>query len=370
LINIPLRLILLPILVSSMAFYLCCRIWKGYGLKPAIIWAAVSASIISWGALITRVFSINTPPELAVVGYAYLVFTGLSFMLLLTLDTIGFILWCLLKIKINVRHKLSLVFIVTSTIFCSGYFEARDIRTVEISVTTDKLPIGTDTIRIVQISDLHISKTFDSDQLTKTMEIADAASADLIILTGDTVDMDLRKDEYFVKILDSVSTPLGKYAVTGNHEHYAGIEQAADFMERAGYTVLRGGWLDLGPIVVAGIDDPGRDVVSKQNDGFLLLSSLPDNLRSKFILFLKHQPYVHEDSIGLFDLQLSGHTHGGQIWPLGYLVGFLHGIKQGLSAHADSHLYVSNGTGYWGPPIRFLAPPEVTIINVVRKQQT
>ena len=368
--NIPLRLLLLPLCVIGIALYLCCRMWKGMGVIPAVIWAAISVSVIIWWITVPRIFEINTPPGLAIIGYMYLPFTVFSFMLLFVADIIGIFILFMLGTRINPKYKLLFAFMLTFAMFCYGYFEAKDIKTVEISIHTGKLPNDTDSIRIVQISDLHIGKIFDPKQLIKVMGIAGAASPDLIVLTGDIVDIDLREDEYFVKILGGVATSLGKFAVTGNHEHYAGFEQAVDFMSRAGYTVLHSEWYDLGPLVIAGVDDPGRSVVSKENEGYDLLSSLPDDLRNKFILFLKHQPHVHKDTIGLFDLQLSGHTHGGQIWPFRYIVSLLHGAGQGLSDHLGSLLYISNGTGYWGPPVRFLTPPEVTIINVVQKQRT
>jgi predicted MPP superfamily phosphohydrolase len=337
------------------------------GIKPAIIWAAVSVLTVLWWALVPRIFEINTPPALAVAGYLYLPFTGYSFLLFLAADVFGFVLRRFKGIKFGSKYELLAVFAVASALVCYGYFESKNIRTIELDIPTDKLPAGADSIRIVQISDLHMGKTFDVDILNRAMEIAESAKPDLIALTGDIVDMDMRRDEYFVKILGSVSAPLGKFAVTGNHEHYSGLDQASDFMERAGYTVLHSEWRDLGPIVVAGVDDPGRDIVSRQNEGLALLSSLPDGPRGKFILFLKHQPHVHEDTTGLFDLHLSGHTHGGQLWPLGYLVCYLHGVEQGLSVYGDSFLFVSNGTGYWGPPVRVGAPPQVIVINVVRR---
>ena len=367
--NIPISIMLLPFCVIGMAFYLCCRMWKGLGVKPAVIWAVISFSVVTWGLTVPRIFEINTPVLLAIFGYIYMPFTVYSFMLLLVIDIIGIILRFTLRTRINSKYKLLFVFILTSAIFCYGYFEAKDIKTIEISIQTEKLPVDTDSIRIVQISDLHIGRTFDSKKLVKTMEITSAASPDLIVLTGDIVEAILQDDEYFIKMLDSVKTPLGRFAVTGNHENYAGLEQAVDFIRRAGYVVLRSEWYDLGALVIAGVDDPGRSLVSNQSDVFNLLSSLPDDMRKKFVLFLKHQPHVYEDTTGLFDLQLSGHTHGGQIWPFGYVVGFVNGASQGLSVHKDSLLYVSNGTGYWGPPVRFLTPPEVIIINVIRKKQ-
>jgi predicted MPP superfamily phosphohydrolase len=344
--------------------------WKGIGVKSALIWWLVSASIVFWWAFIRRPFGIGTSPIFTELGYTFFVFTNFSFMLFLIIDVIGLTLWCFRKTKINVKYEVLSVFVLAVALSCYGFYEGKNIRTVEITIPTYKLPMDTDVIRIAQISDLHIGRSFDPKQLIRAMELVDAAKPDIIVLTGDMVDMDLREDDYYYKILGSVEAPLGRFAVTGNHEYYAGFDQSVDFMKRAGYKVLHSDWHDLGPLVIAGIDNPGRAMFSRNNDGFNLLSSLPSEMRSKFVLFLKHLPYVHEDYVGLFDLQLSGHTHGGQIWPLRYVVNYLNGTKHGLSVYEDSLLYINNGTGLWGPPIRFLTPPEVTVINVVRKQQS
>ncbi|MCL1875437.1 MAG: metallophosphoesterase [Synergistaceae bacterium] len=270
--------------------------------------------------------------------------------------------------KFDEKNKFLFMIIVAAAMVCYGYYEAKDVRTREISVPADKLPENVQAIRIVQISDLHIGRDFDPDRLVKVIKIVDAAAPDLIVLTGDIVDRGMMSEDYYIEKLSSMKARLGRFAVTGNHELYSGVDRAVGFMRRAGYIVLRSEWRDIGPLVIAGVDDKGGWVFSEQYDGYDLLSTLPEDARRKFVLFLKHRPQVHPGSIGLFDLQLSGHTHGGQIWPLVYLTNHLHGIKQGLSVFEGGALYVSNGTGHWGPPIRFFTPPEVTIINVVRAQ--
>ena len=361
---------LIPFIVIGMTIYICYRLWKGIGKKTALTWALIIASIVFWWIFIRRPFGIGLSPVFTSIGYMFFVFTSAMFILFLIADVIKFAIWCFHRIKIKARHDVLSVLVLAAVLLCYGYYEGVNIRTVEITVFTDKLPTDADLVRIVQISDLHIGRNFDPNQLTKAMELTREAEPDIIVLTGDMIDMDMREDTYYYRILGSVEAPLGKFAVTGNHEYFAGYSQSVDFMRRAGYEVLSSDWRDIGPIVVAGIDNPGRAMVSKNNDGFDLLSSLPDDLRNKFVLFLKHMPYVHEDCVGLFDLQLSGHTHGGQIWPMRYLVNYMHGTKHGLSVYNDSLLYISNGTGLWGPPVRFLTPPEVTIINVVRRQQS
>jgi predicted MPP superfamily phosphohydrolase len=159
---------------------------------------------------------------------------------------------------------------------------------------------------------------------------------------------------------------LGKYGVTGNHEFYAGLDQSIRFTEQAGFTMLRGERIDIGDfLTIAGVDDSqarsfGLFSGRSESD---LLGDLPDN---RFVLLLKHRPLLDEDSRGLFDLQLSGHVHRGQIFPFSIITGLYYETQAGLATFSDgSSLYVSRGAGTWGPPVRFLSPPEVTVIDLV-----
>ena len=294
---------LIPFIALGMASYICYKTWRGIGVKSALVWLLTSASIVCWWIFFRRPFLIGSP-TLSAIGYMFFTFTGFTFTLFLAADIIGIALWLLRRVKINAKHEVLLVFTLAVALLGYGYFEGANIRAIETTIHTDKLPVGADAIRIAQITDLHIGRYFDPNRLIKAMDVTRAAKPDLIVLTGDIVDMDLRKDEYYYKILGSVDAPLGKFAVTGNHEYYVGFEQSVDFLRRAGYEVLHSDWQDLGPLVVAGVDNPGGVMISMQNHGYDLLSSIPDDLRGKFILFLKHLPYVHEDTIGLFDLQL------------------------------------------------------------------
>jgi predicted MPP superfamily phosphohydrolase len=158
----------------------------------------------------------------------------------------------------------------------------------------------------------------------------------------------------------------GSFAVPGNHEYYVGIAQANAFTERAGFTLLPGRTREIAAMItIAGVDDPAaaRFGPVKQEKEAALLAPLS---HQRFILFLKHRPVVDPTSVGLYDLQLSGHVHKGQIFPFNLLTYLNFPVRAGLTRlAADSSLYVSRGTGTWGPPIRFLAPPEVTVIDLV-----
>jgi len=152
----------------------------------------------------------------------------------------------------------------------------------------------------------------------------------------------------------------------GNHEFYAGADLSLDFMTKAGFTVLRQA---AAPVAehfhIAGVDDPagtGSRSAPKGSDR-TVLSGLS---KHKFTVLLKHQPVVDESALGLFDLQLSGHAHKGQIFPFSMIVRLVYPMISGLhELPSGSMLYVNRGSGTWGPPMRVLSPPEVTVIDIV-----
>lgn len=247
-----------------------------------------------------------------------------------------------------------------------GYYEALNIRTERLVIETAKLPEGTDKLTIAQISDIHLGLIVRAPRLRRILEAVSAGKPDILVSSGDLVDAQINHLPGLQEMLQEIQPRYGKFAVTGNHEYYAGIEKALEFSRQSGFTLLRSGETDVGPIVVAGVDDRtavqvlGERPVSDRE----VLSKLG---RGKFILFLKHQPDPDRDAVGFFDLMLSGHTHGGQIWPFTYFTRLFYLLNAGrYDLGRGSILYVSRGTGTWGPPIRFLSPPEVTIVELVR----
>jgi len=171
--------------------------------------------------------------------------------------------------------------------------------------------------------------------------------------------------EALTDMFRSIPATYGKFAITGNHEFYAGIDRSLAFTRKAGFTILRGEGMTVSNLInIAGVDDPagkryGRNVAASEK---ALLEKMPGE---KFTLFLKHQPVISNESLGLFDLQLSGHTHKGQIFPFNLVTKLYYPIHTGLSkVNGNDLLYVSRGSGTWGPPVRFLSPPEVTVIDI------
>jgi predicted MPP superfamily phosphohydrolase len=258
---------------------------------------------------------------------------------------------------------LSLAWGITTTAY--GFIEALNVRTERVVIETAKVPASVGKITIAQISDVHLGLIIRSERLKRIIAEIDKASPDILVSTGDLVDGQINRMVGIAELLQNVHPRLGKFAVIGNHEVYAGLDQALDFIQRAGFRILRNEIDTVGGIIqVAGVDDPVIERITHTgvpSEQALLTGHTADG----FTLLLKHRPVIDPESIGRFDLQLSGHVHKGQIFPFNFLTRLSFPIETGLTEYPqNSRIYVSRGTGTWGPPIRFLAPPEVTIIEL------
>ena len=258
-------------------------------------------------------------------------------------------------------------------LFCYGLHEARTPRIIQVGLTTPKLPAEASPLRIVGVSDLHLSGFIGSRTLRRMAKKISAQHPDILIIAGDLADTDLSAREEEAAILRAIPAPLGKFAVTGNHELYRGLEMSLEFMKKSGLRVLRGQTAEAGGIIIAGVDDSafaGR-FTPDTTDVMRVLDMVP---KDRFVLLLNHRPHHPKAALGLFDLQFSGHTHGGQIWPGRLLVRGSHSVGQGLtrlgSGRQSGLMFVSNGLGFWGPPVRFLAPPEIVVITLAGERNT
>lgn len=267
-------------------------------------------------------------------------------------------------LMLSKRQSIWLLTLSTCAVMAYGAFEAYHITTEKITIQSEKIPISSGPVRIVQISDLHISPLFFPARLTPTLAAIQNAKPDILVSTGDLVDGRGLNPKKITASLQGISAPLGKYAITGNHEFYTGIAEASAFTQEAGFVLLRNQSVAVTKeIVITGVDDPSAnhpEGTAKENE---LLKRVP---KKAFSLLLKHRPLIDQDSIESIDLQLSGHTHQGQIFPFDGLVRLSYPLGYGLRQIApDRYLYTSRGTGTWGPPIRVLAKPEITIIDLV-----
>jgi uncharacterized protein len=259
------------------------------------------------------------------------------------------------------------VLFVIAAINVYGWFEAGDIRVERTVLKTSKLPPGINGLRLVQIADIHFSATNGLGLARKITGILKDLKPDILVSSGDLIDNGLNHKEEIEGLFAGVEAPYGRFATTGNHEFISGIKKTTEFTEKAGFRMLRNEVIDVaGFINIAAIDDPAGKTfgASQQIPEAKVLDKLtPDHLN----IFLKHQPRIEKESIGKFDIQLSGHAHKGQIFPFTLIVSLFYKYLDGFFELGNgSSLYVSRGTGTWGPPIRFLAFPEITVIDFSR----
>jgi uncharacterized protein len=267
-------------------------------------------------------------------------------------------------------NGLNLTILATALVLALvGFITARGRPSlVSVEVPVDGLPEDLEGYRIAHISDLHIGPTLKRPFVATFVEQVNALEADLIAFTGDMADGDAQRLQDDVSPLQNLSAPDGVYFVTGNHEYYSGVEQWLDKARQLGFSVLLNDHV-LKPrgnavLLVAGVTDFGADAYDpshKSDPALALRDAGPHDFR----LLLAHQPRsIAAAAKAGFDLQLSGHTHGGQFIPWKYLVPLQQPYIAGLYRQAQTWLYVSRGVGYWGPPLRLGAPSDISLITL------
>jgi len=251
-----------------------------------------------------------------------------------------------------------------------GIAEAKQTPQVkEVPVLIPNLPASFEGFRIVQITDVHISPTFRRSGVQDIVAVVNTLNADIVALTGDLVDGTVKQLADDAAPLGKIKSALGKYFVTGNHEYYSGAIEWIEEVRRLGFSVLINEHRIITSgkhkMLLAGVTDyrAGRMLPDHQSDPHKALKAAP---AADVKILLAHQPKnIFDAARAGYDLQISGHTHGGQFFPWNLLVGFSQPYVSGLHKHANTQIYVSRGTGYWGPPVRVGSPSEITLIKLV-----
>jgi uncharacterized protein len=248
-------------------------------------------------------------------------------------------------------------------------------RVVDVEVPLRGLPPALQGFTIAQISDVHIGPTIKRDFLRGIVEIVNSLDVDLVAITGDLVDGSVEQLATHVEPLSLLRSRHGSYFVTGNHEYYSGATAWIAELRRLGLHVLLNEHVVLNhgsaPLLLAGVTDysAGQFDPAQRSDPQAALAGAPPDLRPRVLL--AHQPRTAAAAADAgFDLQLSGHTHGGQFWPWNLFVRLQQPFTAGLDRLASLWVYTSRGSGYWGPPTRLGVPSEITRIRLVAAAQS
>lgn len=250
-----------------------------------------------------------------------------------------------------------------SAVLCSLFAVYNAHKTPQIKNITVAQKSAAEGIKIIQLSDMHLGESVSVKQLESLTAEINKIKPDIILFTGDIFETYGHKTPKFTQLLKDLNPPLGKYGVLGNHEYYRGKQRSENLFAAAGIEVLNNTSKTAGPLNIIGVEDIRTAPVSEEQ---FLKTVSEGKKEGKVNIVLSHTPYYFDgaDALGI-DLMLCGHTHRGQIWPFEYLNHLLfkdvYGLRKGKSGGV---LYVTSGTFYWGPPMRFLTNNEAPLITL------
>lgn len=342
------------------------RIWFKWGFL--ILVAAYVA-----GRFLERAYLSVFSDALNWVGSFWLAAMFYSFLFVLLVDIIrtadhftGF----LPQLLHSPQAKLNLLYLwmsAVAVILIAGHINAINPRINRLTIDVPKQANGLKELNIVMASDIHMGTLIGPRRTGKLVNTINSLKPDIILFAGDIVDEDLAPviRQNLGKSLKMLSAPLGVYGITGNHEYIGGAEQAVKYLEAHGITMLRDSVVKIADaFYVAGREDREKSRFSGRNR--LEVKELLRNTDMSFpVILLDHQPYeLNKATEAGIDLQLSGHTHHGQLWPLNYITKAIYEVSTGYKQKGNSHFYVSTGFGGWGPPVRVGHRPEIVNITL------
>lgn len=332
----------------------------GFKISLAILFWLAALSIV--GTMLTRnikmpVFLSHTMYE---VGTGWLIFTLYMVLFLLAFDLLK-----LCRVPFNYGFILSLIF--TVVLLGYGYYNYRHPKTNTINIALDK-PLAGDAkpVKIVAVSDLHLGNGTGKTALKRYVKMINEQNPDLILIAGDLIDNSVVPlyTEKMMEELSELKAPLGVYMVPGNHEYISGIKASARFIQETPIQLL----CDSVVTLPNGIQLIGRD--DRSNTARRSLQELMAGIdKSKPIILLDHQPYkLTESEAAGVNLQFSGHTHRGQVWPMSWVTDYIYEQSHGYRQWGNSHIYVSSGLSLWGPPFRIGTESDMAVFHLSTKK--
>jgi hypothetical protein len=364
-------------ILGLLHLYIGLRVLPDLPVAPALraagaLWLVASFVLVPAGLLARSIKRQPLSDRVAWVGLLALGMFSSLFVLTLLRDAVllagmvagantpAFMQWTALAVPV-----------LTALVTLIGFLNARRVaRVVDVDVPLANLPRALHGFTIAQISDIHVGPTIKRGYLEGIVNAVNALDADLIAITGDLVDGSVKRLAPHTAPLARLAARHGTYFVTGNHEYYSNAHAWIAELRRLGLTVLMNEHVvldhDGAALLVGGVTDYTAHHFdeSHRSDPHAALADAPQHVAVKVLL--AHQPRTAEAAAAAgFDLQLSGHTHGGQFFPWNFFVPLQQPYVAGLKRLRRMWIYISRGTGYWGPPKRFGAPSEITRVRVV-----
>ncbi|MEU6482974.1 metallophosphoesterase [Streptomyces sp. NPDC046887] len=252
------------------------------------------------------------------------------------------------------------------TVGYGSYGVLRGPRVKRVTVPLAKLGRAAHGYRIAVVSDIHLGPILGRAHTQRIVDAINATQPDLVAVVGDLVDGTVADLGPAAEPLAQLQARHGSFFVTGNHEYFSGATEWVDHVRELGLRPLQNERVEIAGFDLAGVNDPAGET---ENDGPDFGAALGDRDRTRTSVLLAHQPIVIDEAVrhGV-DLQLSGHTHGGQLWPGNYLAELANPTVAGLERYGDTQLYVSRGAGAWGPPVRVGAPSDITLVQLASRQ--
>ncbi|MGX1972211.1 metallophosphoesterase [Streptomyces kronopolitis] len=246
-----------------------------------------------------------------------------------------------------------------------GYGTATTLRgpvVKRVTIPLAKLPRAAHGYRIAVVSDIHLGPILGRAHTRRVVDAVNSTNPDLVAIVGDLVDGTVADLGPAAEPLRALHSRHGAYFVSGNHEYYSGADQWIDHVRELGIHPLENARTELPGFDLAGVNDITGQTEQAGPDYDRALSGRDT---SRPVVLMAHQPVTIHDTVHFgVDLQLSGHTHGGQMWPLTYLAAATNPTVAGLQRYGDTQLYVTRGAGAWGPPVRLGAPPDITLVEL------
>jgi predicted MPP superfamily phosphohydrolase len=366
-------------ILALVNFYICFRGWQA--LPPHSAWRTgflvailfFSLSFVA-GRLLERVWLSPLSEALTWIGSYWLAAMLYFFLAVLAIDILRLLLLIFPVVPENVleavrreRHWILVGTVgLVVLLLVAGHLNAAFPRVRELDLTLER-PLRNGSLRVVAATDIHLGTIIGRQRCDRIVQTINRLEPDLVLLPGDVVDEDLGPviRENLGESLRAIRARYGVFAVTGNHEYIGGADEACRYLEEHGIRVLRDSVVTLpdGLQIVGREDRAMRQFAGRARKSLNDLLSGLDS--SKPVLMMDHQPFqLEEVSRAGVDVQLSGHTHHGQIWPLNYITGAMYEISRGYRRIGRTHFYVSSGAGTWGPPVRLGNTPEIVLLTL------